>query len=487
MSSQKKIGINVVLNMLRKSLSVLFPIITLPYTIRALGVENIGKINYSHSIISYFALVAMLGISKYAIREGAKKKESKQEFAKFVNEVFSINLVFTTIAYLALFICIIFIPQFKKCSYLLLLQSVSILLTTLSIDWVNTVNEDFLIITVRSIFSHILFLALLFLFVHKPEDYYLYALLTVVSDGVVCLTNLIYCRRYIQLRPVFHMNFNIHIKPILIFFANEIAISIYVNIDTTMLGWIKGAYDVGVYSLAVKIYVAVKSLITAMYNVSIPRLSYYWGNKQYDKFKELLTDMFGFISVLLIPATVGLFMISDAALVLLGGTEYMQAAKALQILSFALLFAIYGGLVCDCLNISIGRERDNMFAAILSALINFIINLFLIPLFSYNGAALTTLIAEAFVMLFCYVRIPDKNNYLEKKKVIRTMCNALLGSMLVVGVSLIIKLIVSDILVRLMVTIIAASIMYCVFMIIIGDRYFKVITNLLMRKMRRIF
>lgn len=65
------IKINALLNGLKNLSSLLFPLITFPYVSRVLSVKGIGKYNFSNSIISYFLLIAGLGISTYAIREGA--------------------------------------------------------------------------------------------------------------------------------------------------------------------------------------------------------------------------------------------------------------------------------------------------------------------------------------------------------------------------------------------------------------------------------
>ena len=89
---RKSIGINAILNIVKSGLSVVFPLITYPYTLRVLGTVNIGKVSYSQSIISYFSLIAMLGISTYGTREGAKKKRNPAEFENFVTQVFSINI-----------------------------------------------------------------------------------------------------------------------------------------------------------------------------------------------------------------------------------------------------------------------------------------------------------------------------------------------------------------------------------------------------------
>ena len=108
----KNLGINSLLNVIKATLSIIFPLITYPYAIRVLGTEGVGKVSYANSIVSYFALVAMLGMVTYGIREGAKVRNSTNKLQKLTNELFSINLLSTVVAYTGFIICLIFVPQF---------------------------------------------------------------------------------------------------------------------------------------------------------------------------------------------------------------------------------------------------------------------------------------------------------------------------------------------------------------------------------------
>ena len=111
-TGNKSIGVNAVLNFIKVGCSVIFPLITFPYTSRVLQVENIGKVNYANSIIAYFALFAALGISTYGVREGAKKKKGT-EFDCFASEIFTLNMLTTGISYAVLFILLLTVPKFR--------------------------------------------------------------------------------------------------------------------------------------------------------------------------------------------------------------------------------------------------------------------------------------------------------------------------------------------------------------------------------------
>ena len=375
---KKSLGVNAILNIIKSSLSIIFPLITYPYALRVVGVENIGSVSYVNSIISYYSLFAMLGVSSYAIREGAKVRDDRRNFSEFANEVFTINVVTTIISYIVMILMVISVPELRNYWILFGILGFSVLFTTIGVDWVNTVYEDYLFVTIRGIIIHIVSLVLLFIIVKGPQDYLKYAFLQILSSGLVCISNWIYCRKYSKIRITFKPNFRKHLPRLIVLFANSLAISIYVNFDTTMLGWLKGDFDVGIYSASTRIYSAVKSIMMAIYAVTIPRLAALYGNGEDEKFRNLYTKLWSFLGILLIPAGVGLACVSKEAIWIFGGESYLKGTISLSILAIALVFSIFGGLVTTCLNITIGREKDNLFATVISAVVNCILNLFLI-------------------------------------------------------------------------------------------------------------
>ena len=453
MAAKKNIGMNAALNVVRQGLSVLFPLITYPYALRVLGVDAIGRVNYGNSIISYFILIAMLGVTNYAVREGAKKKESRGDFEKFTTQIFSINIISTVIAYILFGCMLLIVGKLQSYVTLLLIQSLSIIMSALSVEWINTVYEDFLLITIRSIATHVVSLVLLFLLVKSPSDYYVYAFLSVVTNGIICVTNLIHCRRYTKLRFTFKIDYKQHLKPILILFANSLAISIYVNLDTTMLGWIKGDYYVGIYSAAVKVYNIAKNMMAAIYVVSIPRLSLYAEQEDFYLYRSLSTKIIKALTVILLPAGIGLICLGPEIMLLLGGSEYVGASMALQILGGSLICAIFGGFLTAGINISLGREKYTLIATVVSSVINFGLNLIFIPWLAHNGAALTTLISELFVFAFCFVILPNKGLYIDLRSVRKTIITSCIGCSLIIVITVISKALFDNYLVNIAVVV----------------------------------
>lgn len=136
-------------------MKLLFPLITFPYVSRILSPEGIGKVNFANSVVSYFALIASLGIGTYGIRESAKIRNNKEEFSQFFVEIFSINLISTIVSYLLLFLTLHFLQKFSLYRSLIMISSTSILFTTIGVDWILNSLEEYDFITIRSVFFSI--------------------------------------------------------------------------------------------------------------------------------------------------------------------------------------------------------------------------------------------------------------------------------------------------------------------------------------------
>ncbi len=425
----KSLGTNAILNAVRSGLSIAFPLITYPYAFRVLHASGMGKINYATSIVSYFSLAAGLGISTYAVRQGARIREDKRAINRFASEILSFNLLTTLASCTALFLCLLFIPKLQAYRSVTLILGTTILFTTVGMEWLITVYEDYLFVTIESIVTHVLSMILLFLLVKTAKDVLRYAALTALTSFTICLMNRIYCRKYVKLSLTRHMNLQTHLRPILNFFANSVATTIYVSSDTTMLGWMEGDYYVGIYSIAVKIYTVIKQLMAALYQVAIPRISYYAGRKDDGHIRDIYTKIICALTIVLLPVAAGLAAVSREIIRIMGGPEYEEAAVTLAILAVSLIGAIYGGAVTYCLNIPLEREKYNVQATGISAVLNIGLNLFMIPLFRQNGAAVTTAISEFFVFLYSAVLLRKQvsQKYLVWNRVGKSLLHAGVG------------------------------------------------------------
>ena len=399
--SSKSIRKNAVLNIIRVLASVVFPLITFPYAARILGADNLGKVQFSGSVVTYFSLVAALGVAVYGIREGARVRKDPEKFNKFASEVFSINMIATVLSYVALFVVLLLPTKLANYEELIWIQSIAIIFTTLGVDWIYSAQEDFLYITIKSVMVQLIALVLLFVFVKSEGDYVAYAFVTVIASVSMNIFNFFHVRKYCRLKLTRHLNLRRHLGPLLVLFANELAIKIYINSDVFMLGLMSSDYAVGIYEVAVKVYTIAKRLVNAYIAVTIPQLAISVEEKQKEKYFNLSGRVLKTTVVLILPLIVGLIMVSKETVQLIGGEGFMDAVPSLSILAVALLFAVLANYFATAVLVVNRKEKTVLVATIVAAVVNVGLNLILIPIWNQEGAAITTVVAEFIVMMIC--------------------------------------------------------------------------------------
>lgn len=401
---KKNLAVNAVLNTVKTVLGIIFPLITFPYISRVLGVKKVGIYNFSSSIVSYFILIAGLGVSTYAIREATQYRENPEKIEKFVSEVFSINVISTIISYVLLFLLVLFVPKFKNYQFPILVLSIEILFRTIGVPWLCNIYEDFLFITIRTLMIQILSLLGTFIFVRSRKDLYIYIIIVAVANSAANIFNFFYVKkRYCNIKITLHCNFKQHLKPILIIFSTSVAITLYVSSDTTMLGLIKDDIQVGLYSTSVKIYTIAKNVLSAILMVLIPRFSILFSKKMIKEAEDLLSDIFNILTTIMFPLVTGLIFLSKDVILFISGKDYVEANVSLMLLSCASIFSLYSYLNVQCILLPLKKEKVVFYATLISAVLNIILNLILMPKWGINAAAFTTIVAEATVWIISFL------------------------------------------------------------------------------------
>ena len=215
MSQTKSLKVNSVINIIKTVLSIIFPLITFPYASRVLGVNGIGRVDYANSISNYFVLFAELGITTYAVREGAKIRENKEQLNQLCSEIVIINSISTAVAYTGLVLCS-FLPVLKNYQNILLLCGTTMIFNLIGVNWIFNIFEDYVYITVRTFVFQVLALICMFCFVRSSDDYIIYAGLVVMANVGSNIFNIFYKRKYIKLFGRKHYELKKHLPPILI-------------------------------------------------------------------------------------------------------------------------------------------------------------------------------------------------------------------------------------------------------------------------------
>jgi O-antigen/teichoic acid export membrane protein len=398
---------NYIMNMILNVFNLVFPLITFPYVSRVLLPVGIGKVAFASSLVSYFTMVAQLGIPTYGIRACARVRDDKMKLSKTVHELLIINLIMTIIAYICLAIAIFNVSKLYDSRTLIIVSSASIVLTSMGLNWLYSALEQYSYITARSIIMKLLALVLIFLMVRSKNDYIYYALASVVATAGSSLFNILNARRHITFKPFSNYHLKKHIKPIITFFATSVAINIYINLDAVMLGFMTNDSIVGLYSTGVKINSILLQVVTSLGVVMLPRLSYFIINDLVDEFSELTKKAINFVVLISLPLVFYFIFYAKDSILFIAGGSYTDAIVPMQIIMPIILIAGLSNITGIQMLVPMGKEKKLMISVIYGALIDFVLNLFFIPLYGASGAALSTLIAEIVVLIVQVVYLKE--------------------------------------------------------------------------------
>lgn len=390
---------NFIMNIILKTSTFIFPLITFPYVSRVLGPGPNGDISFATSVISYFSLLAGMGIPSYGVRKCAESRDDPEKLGKTIQELLIINIIFTALSYLILLLLVWWVPQFRSNGTLILITSLSIIFSTLGVDWVYQAIEQYDYITIRNIAFKVIAILLMFAFIHRPSDYILYAGITVLGNVGSNILNIIRLPKFIPIVRYDSYNLKVHLRPIVMLFLYNATTTIFTNLDQVMLGFMSTSKEVGYYAATVKIKNILTSVITALGAVMLPRVAYYLGQNDHVKFANLIRKSFDFIFISSIPLSFYFLVEASPIIRFLAGPEYARAVVILQFIAPSVIFIGLSSVTAWQLLIPLKMEKYTVWGAVVGAVVNLILNFALIPRVGGVGAAFATAIAELAVLI----------------------------------------------------------------------------------------
>lgn len=392
---------NILLNGLNTVTGIIFPVITFPYAARVLLPEGIGAVNFLNSIISYIVLLTSLGIPMYAVKEVAKYRDDKEKRDKITAEIIILSTILCLFGYIAVWALAKFVPQIHEQSALFYILSLTIIFTGIGVNWFYQGIEDFEFITIRGIIIRTLAAIALFIFVKDSSDLLIYGLVVVGSTVGNNLLNFIHLHKYINPHKIKWGELKItpHIKPSLQVFILNLIISLYIQLNSIMLGFMAGDVEVGYFSAGTRISHIGLTIISSLGTVLLPHCAHLLKAGKMEEFKSVIKKSLNVTLALSIPMTVGLMILAAPITVIFCGAEFMDSIPVLYLNAPVIIFISLTNLM----GIQILYPMDKINIVILSvsggAIANLILNLILIPAFGATGAAISTLLAEFAVLV----------------------------------------------------------------------------------------
>lgn len=395
------VKINYLFNLINSGSQLLFPLITFPYASRIMLADGIGHVSFFQSIISYISLFTCLGIPMYAIREVAKVRNNAVEMTRTTVEILLLHAFLSILGYVVVAVICMTVTQVQADIPLFLLLSTTIFFTAIGCEWFYQGIEDFKYVAVRGVLVKLISVVLLFFLVKTKEDilwYGAYSVLGILGGNIF---NFIRLRKYlsrdvIDFRTLHPLK---HLKPALHVFALNVIISIYIQMNNVLLGFMKDAEAVGYFTAATKLMVMAMSILGSLGNVMMPHISNLIAVGRMDESKALIQKSYDLVLALAMPLTVGLIFTSPSAILLLSGMDFIPAILISQIVAFNILMVGLSGVMGIQVLYPLGKINIVILSTFIGAITNVLLNILLVPRYGHNGTAIAYMLAEAAVTI----------------------------------------------------------------------------------------
>ncbi|MCE7602181.1 oligosaccharide flippase family protein [Vibrio fluvialis] len=400
------------------------PLVTLPYVIRVVGVDNVGAINLASSIMVYISVVAMFGFNYNGTKYIAKHSSELNKCSRYYSGAIGFQIVLLFVGLLILSLLVTFIPIINDIKLVCFLTFGVVIGQVFNSIWVFQGLQKMKYITGIDLMSKVLFTTLIFLFVKEKNDYWLVPLFTVCGSLVSGIT----CQFIIKNKFKFTISlkyiFNISVIKWYVnegknIFLQQVFVSIYGPLTILILGIYTSTQHVGYYTIAEKlINIPVVLVIVAV------QAYYPYAVKLFDSDiiryrKQLIYIVTAIVISMAIISTV-LVAFHEVFYKFFTGNEDNLGSKVLSILGLGLAFSALGQFLTQVF-ITIDKQKTLTKISLFTMLITCVASPLVIKEYGVLGLSYYTIMRQLSVISVCLIVVflffkPNKGKLCLKRK-----------------------------------------------------------------------
>ena len=412
---------NYLYNLSYQILTIILPIITVPYVTRIFTSEALGNYVFYNSIVSYFSLFAMLGIGVYGTKQIAAASDVSSTFWN----IYAIQLIASILAISVYVIAVFSIPQMG--GVIPLIVGITLFAKMIDISWLFSGKEDFKKITIRNTVVRVIGVISIFTFVKSSDDLYLYVFLIVIFDFLGQFVMWVPAKKFIK-RPSFNAKVikkNLH--PIVLLFLPQVAISLYVVLDRTLLGLLGSYSDVGIYEQGQKLISILLKVVSSLGVVMLPRVANLLSERRDKEAQNMVKFSFILYNLIIFPMIFGLIAVNEVFVKLFLGKNFQDVKYVLYVIVFNIMFVGWTNILGYQVLVVRNKNKEFMLSTTIPAFVSVAVNIAVIPFFGYIGASITSVVVEilVFAIQWYYSRNIINKNLLFNKDLAKIICSSL--------------------------------------------------------------
>lgn len=403
MSDARKIAKNTTVLYIAQIITYVLGFFITVYTVRYLSVDSYGILSTALALTGIYVVFGDLGLSTLTVREVARDESLTH---KYVGNTTIMKLFLSLFTFL-LTVLTVYILGYNDITII-----VTYILTAAFIF--NAFSSIFYSIfqsyqkmeyqSVATILNSVVMLIGTLLVIYLGLDVIAFAFVYLVANAINFIYILVtYAWKFYLPNIEMDLEFwKSTIKEALPLSITSLFAVLVFRVDSVMLSVMSGMEAVGFYSAAYRLMEALIFFPQVYTTAIFPVFSKLYVSS-INPLKGAYIKSFKYLTILSLPIAVGITLLAEPIILLLFKPEYIPSILALQIVVWVLPF-IFVNYIQGSLLTAMNRQVTYLKITAASLVLNVGMNLVLIPLYSYLGAAFVTVITEIFsVALGFYV------------------------------------------------------------------------------------
>ena len=404
-------GQSVLKNLLAKStlsvFNILIPFLILPYVYRVLGPEKVGDVEYGTTLYTYFGLLGLLGIYNYGLREISINRNDREKVGVICSNLFYIGFISNILFFVLYEIFVLIFIKEPNIRYIMYILGFNLIAQIFYIEWMHEAFEDFRFITIKTVIIRLISVVFIVLLVRGAADYLVYVLIIVGTLFLNNIVSFIKAQNRIGrniISSVKKIDVRVYVIPLLLILVLNNTNVLYTMADRTMLGIYSEAKDVAYYSLGQKVAEAIKVLLLSIVFVTLPRLSSYLETNK-DLYISSVRKLIRLMLLLVLPVSIGMFMLSEQIVLLFAGEQYLSAVPCFKVFSLRIIILAVEAILYNQVFFLHRKERILLVMNLFCGVLNVILNFVFLKHFTPFIAITTTVLCEILFQCFCLIYV----------------------------------------------------------------------------------
>lgn len=375
------------------------PLLIIPYLIKVVGIEKFGLISFAQVLALYLVIFSEYGFNLSATKEVAENREKSKKLEYIYNATITTRLFLCFIAFVFLCLLTFSIPSLRKDYSLYILSSTMFIGQALMPTWFFLGMEQMRFITYINLLAKSVLTISTFIFIVKPEDFIYANMLHGIGSLIAGLICIVIIKKKFGIRPALtnYTSVKERLRSAFSIFISNFSTNIYLNVNIIILQFFTSESTVGMYSVAEKVFAALKNLISVIFQAIYP----FACKLKTESRLRFIAFFTAYTYISLIFFTIlGIFIyyFSDKIIYLIANKQLNESVALLKYFSF---IPVVLTLSIPSFQSSLIFKHDKQFSYIMicAAAINITTNIILTIKYGAYGTALTVALTELFVML----------------------------------------------------------------------------------------